>query len=109
VLRFTSLREDAEDIVQESFHKAFVHLHRFEAKSSFSTWLARTAINEALMLLRRSTARAETNSVCSNEPVDPKNTKSHRASGPSRAIYGRDRSCHGAHGPGGERPLVPRA
>ena len=51
--RFTRVREDAEDIVQQSFQKAFVYLHKFEGKSSFSTWLTRIAINEALMLLRR--------------------------------------------------------
>jgi RNA polymerase sigma-70 factor (ECF subfamily) len=51
--RFTRIREDAEDIAQQSFQKAFVHLHKFEGKSSFSTWLTRIAINEALMLLRR--------------------------------------------------------
>jgi RNA polymerase sigma-70 factor (ECF subfamily) len=52
-LRFTRIREDAEDIGQQSFQKAFVHLHKFEGKSSFSTWLTRIAINEALMWLRR--------------------------------------------------------
>src|SRR5258707_13582038 len=51
--RFTRIREDAEDIVQQSLQKAFVHLHKFEEKSRFSTWLTRIAINEALMLLRR--------------------------------------------------------
>ena len=51
--RFTRVREDAEDIVQQSLQKAFVHLHKFEGRSSFSTWLTRIAINEALMLLRR--------------------------------------------------------
>jgi len=51
--RFSRVREDAEDIVQQSFQKAFTHLHKFEEKSSFSTWLTRIAINEALMLLRR--------------------------------------------------------
>ena len=51
--RFTRNREDAEDIVQQSFQKAFVYLHKFEGKSCFSTWLTRIAINEALMLLRR--------------------------------------------------------
>ena len=51
--RLTRIREDAEDIVQQSFQKAFVHLHKFEGRSSFSTWLTRIAINEALMLLRR--------------------------------------------------------
>src|SRR5258708_8080334 len=51
--RFTRMREDAEDVVQESLQKAFVHLHKFEEKSRFCTWLTRIAINEALMLLRR--------------------------------------------------------
>jgi RNA polymerase sigma-70 factor (ECF subfamily) len=51
--RFTRTREDAEDIIQQSFQKAFVHLREFERKSSFSTWLTRIAINEALMFLRK--------------------------------------------------------
>jgi len=53
VLRYTRVLEDAEDIVQQSFHKAFVHLCQFQGESSFSTWLTRIAINEALMFLRR--------------------------------------------------------
>jgi RNA polymerase sigma-70 factor (ECF subfamily) len=57
--RYTRVREDAEDIVQESLRKAFVHLQKFEGKSSFSTWLTRIAINEALMSLRRRRARHE--------------------------------------------------
>jgi len=52
-LRYTRVHEDAEDIVQQTFLKAFVHLQRFEGKASFCTWLTRIAINEALMLLRR--------------------------------------------------------
>jgi RNA polymerase sigma-70 factor (ECF subfamily) len=50
--RVTRSREDAEDVVQESFQKAFVHLQEFEARSSFSSWLTRIAFNEALMWLR---------------------------------------------------------
>lgn len=53
-LRITRNREDAEDVVQQSFQKAFTHLDKFEGKSSFSTWLTRVVINEALMLLRKS-------------------------------------------------------
>jgi RNA polymerase sigma-70 factor (ECF subfamily) len=49
----TGNREDAEDVVQQSFQKAFIHLKKFEGESLFSTWLTRIAINEALMLLRR--------------------------------------------------------
>lgn len=52
-LRYTRIQEDAEDVVQETFQKAFLHLGKFEGKSSFCTWLTRIAINEALMLLRR--------------------------------------------------------
>jgi RNA polymerase sigma-70 factor (ECF subfamily) len=51
--RYTRAQEDAKDVVQQTFKSAFVHLHSFEWKSSFSTWLTRIAINEALMLQRR--------------------------------------------------------
>jgi RNA polymerase sigma-70 factor, ECF subfamily len=53
VQRITRNREDAEDVVQQSFQKAFIHLKKFEGQALFSTWLTRIAINEALMLLRR--------------------------------------------------------
>jgi RNA polymerase sigma-70 factor (ECF subfamily) len=59
VLRYAHVREDAEDIVQQSFQKAFLYLHKFEGKSSFSTWLTRIAINESLMLLRHGRALRE--------------------------------------------------
>lgn len=58
-LRHTKIREDAEDVAQQTFQKAFVNLHKFEGKSSFSTWLTRIAINESLMLLRRARALRE--------------------------------------------------
>ena len=51
--RITRNREDAEDVVQQSFQKAFINLQKFEGDSLFSTWLTRIAINEARMLLRR--------------------------------------------------------
>ena len=54
--RITNNREDAEDVVQETFQKVFLHLNNFQEKSRFSTWLTRIAINEALMLLRRKRA-----------------------------------------------------
>ena len=50
--RITGTREDAEDVVQQSFQKAFTHLRNFEGRSAFSTWLTRIAITEALMFLR---------------------------------------------------------
>src|SRR6267378_2698228 len=51
--RITRTREDAEDVVQQSFQKAFIHLRKFEGRSAFPTWLTRIAITEALMFLRR--------------------------------------------------------
>jgi len=51
--RITNNREDAEDVAQETFHKAFLHLDAFQEKARFSTWLTRIAMNEALMVLRR--------------------------------------------------------
>lgn len=51
--RIVRNREDAQDVVQQCFMKAFVHLEAFEGQSAFSTWLTRIAINEALMILRR--------------------------------------------------------
>jgi len=45
--------QDAEDILQETFLKAFRHLGSFDGRSSVSTWLYRIATNEALMFLRK--------------------------------------------------------
>jgi RNA polymerase sigma factor (sigma-70 family) len=52
--RITRTREDAEDVVQQAFQKAFTNLLNFEGRSAFSTWLTRIAITEALMFLHRS-------------------------------------------------------
>jgi RNA polymerase sigma-70 factor, ECF subfamily len=57
--RITRNREDARDVAQQSFYKAFAHLGTFHEKSAFSTWLTRIAINEALMWLRRNRSRRE--------------------------------------------------
>jgi RNA polymerase sigma-70 factor, ECF subfamily len=58
-LRYVRVREDAEDVVQQTFKRAFVYLNTFEGKSSFTTWLTRIAINQALMLLRTGRALRE--------------------------------------------------
>ena len=51
--RITRNWEDAEDAVQDSFLKVFVHLNSFEGRSSFLSWATRIAINISLMLLRK--------------------------------------------------------
>jgi RNA polymerase sigma-70 factor (ECF subfamily) len=45
--------QDVEDMLQETFLKAYRHLRDFDGRSSLSTWLYRIATNEALMALRR--------------------------------------------------------
>src|SRR5512146_2734856 len=49
----TQNREDAEDVVQDAFMKAYGNLAQFQEQSKFYTWLVRIAVNEALMKLRR--------------------------------------------------------
>lgn len=45
-------RAQTEDAMQNAYLKAFLHLSRFQGRSSFATWLTRIMINECLMLLR---------------------------------------------------------
>jgi RNA polymerase sigma-70 factor (ECF subfamily) len=55
--RMMRSKEDAEDVMQDSFQLAFIHLKSFKGGSRFSTWLSRIAINAALMKLRRKHVR----------------------------------------------------
>jgi len=59
------LRNDseAEDVVQETYVRAFTHLQDFRGDSSLATWLGRIAINEALGRLRRQRANVEWTSL----------------------------------------------
>src|SRR4051795_6513129 len=59
--------EDAEDVLQESFLKAYSHLDSFQGDSKFYTWLVRIAVNEALMKLRK---RKSDKTVSLDEPQD---------------------------------------
>src|SRR6267154_5522783 len=63
--------EDAEDVVQESLQRAFIHLNSFNGDSRFSTWLSRIAINAALMKLRKKHRLWEVPLDESREPEQP--------------------------------------
>jgi RNA polymerase sigma-70 factor, ECF subfamily len=65
-LRMLNSEQDAEDILQETFIKAFQNIQGFDGRAKISTWLYRIAANEALMFLRR--RRPDTISV--EEPFD---------------------------------------
>ncbi len=49
----TQNEEDAEDVLQDTFLKAYEHVQGFQEQSKFYTWLVRIAVNEALMKLRK--------------------------------------------------------
>ena len=59
--------EDAEDVLQETFLKAFQHLGDFQGQSKFYTWIVRIAVNESLMKLRK---RKSDRTVPIDEPLD---------------------------------------
>jgi len=63
----TQNREDAEDVLQETFLKAYEHLDQFQGNSKFYTWIVRIAVNQALMKLRR---RKTDRSVSLDETID---------------------------------------
>ncbi len=63
----TQNREDAEDVLQESFLKAYEHLDQFKGDSKFYTWIVRIAVNQALMKLRR---RKTSRAVSLDEQID---------------------------------------
>ena len=57
--RITRSTEDAEDAVQDTLLRAFVHMRDFDGRSKLGTWLTRIAINSALMILRKKRASRE--------------------------------------------------
>jgi RNA polymerase sigma-70 factor (ECF subfamily) len=65
--QITQNDDDAEDVLQESFLKAYSHLDDFQGNSKFYTWLVRIAVNEALMKLRK---RRSDRTVPLDDPID---------------------------------------
>ncbi len=65
--QITQNDDDAADVLQETFLKAYTHLDDFQGNSKFYTWLVRIAVNEALMKLRK---RRSDRTVPLDEPID---------------------------------------
>jgi RNA polymerase sigma-70 factor (ECF subfamily) len=73
-LKMLNNPQDAEDILQETFIKAYKHISKFDGRSSVSTWLYRIATNEALMSLRKkrpNTVSFDMPSAYESEPQEP--------------------------------------
>jgi RNA polymerase sigma factor (sigma-70 family) len=68
VLRITRNMDDAEDVLQDSWMRAFTHLGTFDGRSAFSTWVTRIAINSALTMIR---TRRKYNELSLDDPVSP--------------------------------------
>jgi len=68
VLQILGNEQDAEDVLQETYIKAFRSLPDFEGRSSLTTWLYRIAVNEALMMVRK--RRPQTVSIEENSTFD---------------------------------------
>jgi RNA polymerase sigma-70 factor (ECF subfamily) len=63
----TNNQHDAEDVLQDTFLKAYSHLDGFQGNSKFYTWLVRIAVNEALMKLRK---RKSDRTVSMDDEID---------------------------------------
>jgi RNA polymerase sigma-70 factor (ECF subfamily) len=82
--RMTRNEEDAEDVVQETFLKAYRNLHRFAGRSEFSTWVHAIAANCAFDLLRRRAPREERTRPLEAEAFEAAASDS----SPERALFG---------------------
>jgi RNA polymerase sigma-70 factor (ECF subfamily) len=69
--RMTGNQQDAEDVVQDSFLRAYRQLGKFDERASFGTWLYRIAVNCSLDLVRSRKRRSEHMAPVDSEMEDP--------------------------------------
>ena len=87
VYRMTGNEQDAEDMVQETFLRAYKQLNRFESRAGFSTWLHRIAANCSLDLLRRRKRQDEQVDAIELESEGPSATLSSHAPPPDDQVF----------------------
>lgn len=89
--RMTGNEQDAEEVVQEAFLRAYRSLDRFESRANFSTWLYRIGVNSALDLMRtrqrHTQGRAEVDPAAES-PRSLQSLPDERQASPERAAYG---------------------
>jgi len=78
---------DVEDVMQQAYINAFVHLHQFERRSQFSTWLTRIALNEAFARRKKSQAASENGTVRDEQSGDLMNSIPSSSPDPERQAY----------------------
>jgi len=74
--RITGNQQDAEDVVQESFIRAYRQLSRFEARAHFATWLHRIVANCSVDLIRSRRSRRDHASMDDIAPVEQPHSES---------------------------------
>src|SRR5689334_19692064 len=92
--RMTGNEQDAEDVVQETFLRAYKQLDRYEARSSFSTWLYRIASNYSLDLMRSRKRHEDKREQGSSEEMDILQSLPGQTPGPDRILYSGEVSQH---------------
>src|SRR5580704_9701561 len=85
--RMTGNEQDAEDVVQETFLRAYRRLADYEARASFSTWLYRIASNYALDLIRMRKRHEEKRERASSENHDVLQAIPEAGPAPARIVY----------------------
>jgi RNA polymerase sigma-70 factor, ECF subfamily len=88
--RVTGNEQDAEDVVQETFLKAYTELSRFEARAGFGTWVHRIAANSAVDLLRKRTRHANVTPLDNGASVPLADRLAAEAPDPERETAGRE-------------------
>jgi len=87
VYRMTGNEQDAEDLVQETFLRAYKQLNRFEARAGFGTWLHRIAANCSLDLLRKRKRLEQRVEAVGSESEEPLSTFSSPAPLPDDQVF----------------------
>ena len=92
--RMTGNEQDAEDVVQETFLRAYKQIEKYEARSSFSTWLYRIASNYSLDLIRSRKRHEDKREQGSSDEMDILQSLPGHAPGPDRILYSGEVSQH---------------
>jgi RNA polymerase sigma-70 factor, ECF subfamily len=92
--RMTGNEQDAEDVVQETFLRAYKRLSDYEARASFSTWLYRIASNYALDLIRSRRRHQDKRDYGAGEDRDILQAIPEGSPGPDRVVYGTEVKDH---------------
>ena len=92
--RMTGNEQDAEDVVQETFLRAYKQLDKYEARASFSTWLYRIASNYSLDLIRSRKRHEDKREQRPPEEPDVLQTIPAHNPGPDRMVYSGEVSQH---------------